>query len=261
GGAVASPQILMLSGVGPASPLRRLGLPVVHHLPGVGQNLRDHPACFILFRAYGEPPPELAPSIQVGLRFSTPDSPTRADFQLSPILMNSEHRPSSVKIESEDFHFGFSFGLQNATSSGELWLTSTDPRVQPGLNYNLLALPYDRQRMRDALRLSLQVAEHPAFRDIIQQRLNPTDADLVSDEAMDRWLLRNVYTQHHISGTCKMGPNSDPLAVVDQYCHVYGLENLRVVDASVMPDVIRANTNATTIMIAERVADWIKEGR
>jgi choline dehydrogenase len=260
-GAVASPQVLMLSGVGPAGPLGRLGLPSVHHLPGVGQNLRDHPACFILFRCYGEPPEELAPSIQVGLRFSTPDSPTGADFQLSPILMNSEHRPSSVKIDSDDFHFGFSFGLQNATSSGEVSLASTDPRVQPALNYNLLAAPYDRQRMRDALRLAIQVSQHPAFRDIIRERLNPKDEDLVSDDAMDRWLLRNVYTQHHISGTCKMGPASDPMAVVDQYCRVHGLQNLRVVDASVMPDVIRANTNATTIMIAERVADWIKGGR
>ena len=71
----------------------------------------------------------------------------------------------------------------------------------------------------------------------------------------------NACTQHHSSGTCKMGPLNDPLAVVDQYCHVYGLEGLRVVDASVMPDVIRANTNATTIMIAERVSDWIKEGK
>ena len=73
--------------------------------------------------------------------------------------------------------------------------------------------------------------------------------------------MTNSYTQHHISGTCKMGPSSDSRAVVSQYCHVHGLEGLRVVDASVMPDVIRANTNATTIMIAERVADWIKEGK
>jgi choline dehydrogenase len=111
------------------------------------------------------------------------------------------------------------------------------------------------------VRLGIRISEHPLFKDIIVERLNPTDADLASDEALDNWLLRNAYTQHHSSGTCKMGPASDPMAVVDQHCRVHGLENLRVVDASVMPDVIRANTNATTIMIAERVADWIKEGR
>ena len=175
--------------------------------------------------------------------------------------MTSEHRPASVKIEGDDFHFGFSAALQNASTSGRLRLASADPHAQPELNYDYLSDPTDRQRMRDAVRLGLRLSEHPLFRDIIAERLNPTDADLVSDEALDNWLLRNAYTQHHSSGTCKMGLASDTMAVVDQYCRVYGLENLRVVDASVMPDVIRANTNATTIMIAERVADWIKEGK
>ena len=81
-----------------------------------------------------------------------------------------------------------------------------------------------------------------------------------SDEALDNWLLRNVTTSQHISGTCKMGPDGDPMAVVDQQCRVKGLEGLRVIDASVMPDCIRANTNCTTIMIAERMADRIKAG-
>ena len=94
---------------------------------------------------------------------------------------------------------------------------------------------------------------------MIAERVNPTDEDLLSDDDLDNWLLRNVYTQHHSSGTCKMGPDDDPMAVVDQYCRVRGLMGLRVVDASVMPDVIRANTNATTIMIAEKVADWINQ--
>ncbi len=259
-GAIATPQTLMLSGVGPADHLRSLGLPVVQDLPGVGDNLRDHPAVFTLFRATGAAPDDLAPSIQVGLRFSLEGSPTRADIQLAPILMNSEHRPANVSIESEDFHFGFSAGLQNAVSAGRLRLVSTDPHVQPDLNYDYLSDPYDRERMRGAVRLGLRIADHPLFRDIIAERLNPTEADLASDAALDNWLLRNVCTQHHSSGTCKMGPVGDPMAVVDQYCRVYGLENLRVVDASVMPDVIRANTNATTIMIGERVADWIREG-
>ena len=260
-GAIASPQILLLSGVGPAQHLRSLGINLVHDLPGVGENLRDHPAVFTLFRCHGAPPDDSAPSIQVGLRYSPAGSHTRADIQISPILMTSEHRPASVKIEGDDFHFGFSAALQNAATAGRLRLASADPHAQPELNYDYLSDPTDRQRMRDAVRLGLRLSEHPLFRDIIAERLNPTDADLVSDEALDNWLLRNAYTQHHSSGTCKMGLASDTMAVVDQYCRVYGLENLRVVDASVMPDVIRANTNATTIMIAERVADWIKEGK
>ena len=260
-GAIATPQTLMLSGVGPADQLRSFGIPVVQDTPGVGENLRDHPAVFTLFRASGAAPDDLAPSIQVGLRFSLEGSPTRADIQLAPILMNSEHRPASVTIESADFHFGFSAALQNAVSAGRLRLASTDPHVQPDLNYDYLSDPYDRERMRGAVRLGLRISDHPLFRDIIAERLNPTDADLASDAALDNWLLRNACTQHHSSGTCKMGLAADPMAVVDQYCKVHGLEGLRVVDASVMPDVIRANTNATTIMIAEKVADWMREGK
>lgn len=260
-GAVASPQLLMLSGVGPAEHLAEMGINLVHDLPGVGQNLRDHPAAFILLRGTGESPDEDAPNIQVGLRFSNRGSPTRADFQLAPILMSSEHRPASVKIESDDFHFGLSCALQNATSAGQLRLASTDPHVQPDLNYDYLSDPGDRARMREALRLALKISEHPSFSGMVLERLNPTDEDLVSDDTLDDWMLRNAYTQHHTSGTCKMGEASDTMAVVDQFCHVHGMQNLRVVDASVMPDVIRANTNATTLMIAERVADWIKEGR
>ena len=261
GGAIASPQILLLSGVGPVDHLREMGIPMVHELPGVGENLRDHPAVFSLFRGIGDPPDLDSPSIQVGLRYSPERTGTRGDIQLAPILMTSEHRPASVNIETDDFHFGFSAALQNATTAGRLRLASTDPHVQPDLFYDYLSDPVDRQRMRAAVRLGLQIAEQPTFREFVAERLSPTDDDLASDAALDQWMLRNAYTQHHSSGTCKMGPGSDLDAVVDQYCHVYGMQNLRVVDASVMPDVIRANTNATTIMIAERVADFIKEGK
>jgi choline dehydrogenase len=112
------------------------------------------------------------------------------------------------------------------------------------------------------VRLALRLSRQPAFKDVISDQVSITDADLASDAALDSWLLRNIgMAGVHSAGTCKMGPASDPLAVVDQFCQVQGLEGLRVVDAAVMPDVIRANTNATTIMIAERVADWMKEGR
>ena len=257
-GAIASPQLLMLSGVGPAEHLRSLGIDVVQDVPGVGQNLRDHPAAFLLFRAKGEAPDLDAPNIQAGLRYTVEGSDTRNDMQISSILMTSEHRPASVQITTNDNYFGISVGLQNAVTAGELRLTSTDPHVQPSLNYRYLSDPWDRERMRNAARLVIRLSAHPSLRDLIIERLSPTEADLASDDALDSWLLRNVTTQHHSSGTCKMGPASDPMAVVDQYGWVHGLNGLRVVDASVMPDVIRANTNATTIMIAERVADWIR---
>ena len=260
GGAINSPQLLMLSGVGPADHLGDLDIDVVHDLPGVGENLRDHPAVFLLFRAgvgrFGED----APSIQVGMRYTTPGSRFRNDLQMSPILMTSEHRPTVVDIPDDGNYTGFSVALQKAVTAGQLRLTSADPHVQPSLDYRYLTDPWDRERMRGAARLCVQIAERPEFEDVLEERLSPTDEELASDEALDRWLLQNVGTQHHSSGTCKMGPDADTMAVVDQYCRVHGLEGLRVVDASVMPDVVRANTNATTIMIAERVADWINSG-
>ena len=116
--------------------------------------------------------------------------------------------------------------------------------------------------MREAIRLGVRMAEtHGIYDDIIVERIMPTDEELADDDALDLWLKRNSGTSHHISGTCKMGPDSDPLAVVDQHLKVKGLEGLRVADASIMPDCIRANTNATTIMIGERCADFIKDGK
>ena len=99
--------------------------------------------------------------------------------------------------------------------------------------------------------------EHESFSNIVEEAISPTAGEIESDDTLDAWMLENVDIGQHLSGTCKMGPSGDPMAVVDQYGRVHGVENLRVADASVMPDVIRANTNLTTIMIGERVADWI----
>ena len=260
-GAIGSPQLLMLSGVGPADHLKSMGIKLVHESPGVGQNLRDHPSAAVLFRATGDRPEVQAPVIQVGLRYTVEGSTVRNDMQISPMLMTSEHRPAQVQIDDDENYIGFSASLQLALGSGELLLTANDPSVQPYLDYNYLMEPLDRERMRKAIRLVLRMAEHPSFKDIILDCVNPTEADLASDDALDAWLNRNVGTSHHISGTCKMGPDSDAMAVVDQHGRVRGVEGLRVADASIMPDVIRANTNATTIMIGERVANWISEGK
>ena len=101
---------------------------------------------------------------------------------------------------------------------------------------------------------------HASLRDIIESRIAPTDEDLASDESLDEWMMREATTGQHISGTCKMGPAGDSMAVVDQYGRLHGLEGLHVADASIMPDCIRANTDVTAMMIGERVADFIVEG-
>ena len=152
-------------------------------------------------------------------------------------------------------------GIQLAAGAGELRLTSKDPNVQPQLDYHYAEDPFDQRRLRDLVHLCIELGNREEFRDIIDERIDPLDSDLVSDEALDDWVARRVITSQHISGTCKMGPASDSMAVVDQFGKVRGMQALRVVDASIMPDCIRANTNATALMIGERISDFIREGR
>ena len=115
--------------------------------------------------------------------------------------------------------------------------------------------------MRGAVRLCAEISAMPEYKSAQMSRMSPSDEILENDERLDHWLFNNVLTQHHSSGTCKMGPESDYLAVVNESCEVHGVENLMVVDASVMPDVVRSNTNATTIMIAEKIADSLSDHR
>ena len=256
-GAIVSPQLLMLSGVGPADHLREMGIELVHELPGIGQNLRDHPNIRVPVQVKADFPldPE-APRTQLALRYTAAGSDDRNDMQ---IMQSSFSSPiGGDPLEAEGIRF--TCILELAVGAGELRLASTDPTVQPHLDYRYLVAPQDRERLREAVRLCARLLEHEAYRDIAEKRLQPTDEELASDDALDNWMRRTVSTSQHISGTCKMGPASDPMAVVDQYGRVYGLAGLRVADASVMPDVIRANTNASTIMIAERVADFIRHG-
>jgi len=253
-GAVGSPQLLMLSGVGPAEQLAEFGIPVVVDRPGVGQNMRDHPNVTVRFSVtegtYDDPNGMRA----LRLRFTATGSDTPNDMILSPASMNT------VIEEGEDPSHTINCGLYLAAGKGELRLTSAGPKAHPSMNYRYLENPWGRERLREAARKCVDLLEDPAYSEIIEERTAPLDSDLVSDQALDDWLLRNVSSSFHIAGTCKMGPDSDSEAVVDQHLKVRGVEGLRVVDASVMPDVVRANANVTTMMIAERAADFIRSG-
>ena len=260
-GAIGSPHILMLSGVGPAEHLRGFGIPLVSDLPGVGQNLRDHPLVWVTWRTKPEIPLDgLAPRMQVTLRYTAEGSHLRNDMKMS-MQSFATGRVDRGGDRMEPVGIRVTSGIQLAAGAGELRLNSANPADQPVLDYHYLEDPFDLQRLRDTVRLCVSLGESEAFKEIIQERIEPTDAELATDEALDEFLFREVTTSQHISCTCKMGPSSDPMAVVDQHGRVHGLEGLRVVDASIMPDCIRANTNVTTMMIGERVADWIKEGR
>ncbi len=124
----------------------------------------------------------------------------------------------------------FSCILELAAGKGEITLASADPHDQPNLYYGFLEEESDRERLRAGVRLCFRLLEHQAFKDIVAGPLTPTEDDLASNEALDDWLNRNVTTSQHLAGTCKMGPSSDPMAVVDQYCRVHGVEGLRVAD-------------------------------
>ena len=259
-GAVGSPHILMLSGVGPAPNLREAGVPLVKHLPGVGQNLRDHPQLHVLWKTrpeYSQDP--LAPRFQFGLRFTATASPFRNDMIVYMMTFATERidrggdRMTPVGIR-------MIVGLDLEIGSGQLELQTSDPHDQPLLDYNYLREEFDRARLREAVHICVGLGEHEAWQDIIESRIDPPDQALESDAALDEWMLREVTTGHHITSTCKMGPSSDTMAVVDQYGRVHGIRGLRVVDASIMPNCVRANTNVTTMMIGERVAEMIRAG-
>ena len=252
-GAIASPQLLLLSGVGDAEQLRPLGIQPVHDLPGVGRSMKNHPSVSIVFRS--QPDHHLAPDAprnQVGLRFTAEGSSDRNDIQVQPTTSYPESR------EAPNIRVGCR--LEFPYSEGLLTLASPDVSEQPGLDFRFLTDPRDTVRFRDAVRRTVRIFEHPAFAGLLAERLSPTDADLADDASLDAWLQQNAGIAGHTSVTCKMGPTADSTAVVDQYCNVHGLQNLRVIDASVMPDIVRANTNATIIMMAERAADFIKGG-
>lgn len=259
-GAIGSPHILMLSGVGPADQLRSVGVPVVHDLPGVGQNLRDHPIIYVTWRTKKDHPLDgLAPRMQMALRYTAEGSDLRNDLQ---VLMQSfaTERVDRGGERMEPLGIRMIGILDLETSAGELRLASNDPNEQPFLDYRYFQEEFDLQRVRELVRTCVKLGEHQSFKDIIEERVEPTDAELASDETLDVYIKREITTGQHISCTCKMGPDSDPMAVVDQYGRVRGMEGLRIADASIMPNCIRANTNVTTMMIGERIAEFVRQG-
>ena len=249
-GAIASPQLLMLSGIGPRETLDRLKIPVVHESPGVGRNMKNHPAVSLRFQPVDGYTLEIgSPRNQVGLRFTARGSTVKNDIQVQPLTSGP------LGHESDEIRVGCR--LEFPRGAGELNITAAGPNVQPSLDYRFLEEPSDRERLREAVRECVRLFEDPRFEAVISHRIAPTAGEVGSDALLDSWIADNLSIAGHTCGTCRMGPDSDPNAVVDQWCRVRGIDGLRVVDASVMPEIPRANTNATAIMIAERASDLI----
>ena len=258
-GSIGSPHVLLLSGVGPADALEKIGVKVLHDLPGVGRNLRDHPQVQLDWLA--RPSHEFdstAPSMQVGLQYTAAGSHLRNDMFVHAFSYVTD-RSFYLSTIGDPIGVGMIAALYLAEGRGQLRLRSKNPHDKPLLDYNYLAEESDRRRLRESVRLCARFGEWDSYADIIESSMNPTGADLASDSALDSWISGNVRTSHHVSSTCMMGPSSDPDAVVDHTGLVHGIAGLRVVDASIMPDCVRANTNLTTMMIAERAAAFIRD--
>jgi choline dehydrogenase-like flavoprotein len=143
--------------------------------------------------------------------------------------------------------------------SGYVRLASADPTVQPTFHYRYLQHPNDKRRVREGIRMAVALLQSDAYKDVAEYRIQPTDDVLADDDALDLYIRQTVGTARHVSGTCKMGPDADPMAVVDQYCHVKGVQGLSVVDASIMPRIPRSGgCHATVLMIGERAVEFIE---
>ncbi|HXA25874.1 MAG TPA: mycofactocin system GMC family oxidoreductase MftG [Acetobacteraceae bacterium] len=266
-GAIRSPHLLMLSGIGPEDQLRRFGIPTVCHLPGVGQNLWNHLSAQMTYKVKdGISLAAHTDAVHFCLHYTAEGSDAINDMVLrtSPVVDERRERVPGVRTRylsgdvppEQVARISCTLGLPDG--SGCVELASADPNVQPSFDYRYLRHPNDIRRVREGLRLANRLLESDAYRDVADHRIHPADDILANDDALDLWIRQTVGSARHVSGTCKMGPDADPMAVVDQYCRVKGVQGLWVVDASVMPRIPRSGgAHATVIMIGERVVDWI----
>ena len=253
-GALKSPHILMLSGIGPREQLAQFGIPALVEAPGVGENLFNHPMGSVAFRVKEDIRLTAnAEALRFGLRVTSAPPSFPNDVMLHTLaiwnVMTGEMVPSGTAR--------IACALELPEGSGWVRLNSADPAVQPSINYRYFHHENDIRRMRDAVRLAAGLLESPAYAGIYDGRIAPDDETLADDAALDAWIRQTVGTSRHVSGTCRIGPDGDAMAVTDQQCRVRGARGIWVADSSIMPQVTRANTNATAIMIGERVADWV----
>lgn len=259
-GALHSPAILLRSGVGPAAQLKGLAIPVVHDLPGVGENLREHPSVTLIAIPKEGVADQADPLQQIGLRYTAAGSDQFNDMQMYMWSQYAGRTPQLRELLPEGDHlFMLCATLQRPKAAGRLTLASADPEVQPQIDLNLLAEEWDMDRMVDGVRRAWALLNSGVIADLTERVLRPDAATVEDDERVRDYIRRRVSHLVHPVGTCKMGPAADPLAVVDQQGRVYGLDALRVVDAAIMPDLPRGNTNLTAIMIGERIADLIRD--
>jgi choline dehydrogenase len=280
-GAIGSPQILQLSGIGPSDHLSELEIKVVHELKGVGANLQDHFQARSLYRCtkpitlndrvkspwqkmlmgmewiVNRTGPLTIGAGQGGIFAKTRPELETPDVQFHLILFSADKPGEPL----HDFSgFTASVCQLRPESRGTVKIASRDPKEHPKIHANYLATETDRQCMVDGLKLARRLAETEAMKPLIDEELEP-GPDVVSDEAFLAYARKRGGTIFHPTSTCMMGPSTNPMMVVDNRLRVHGLDGLRVADASIMPTVVSGNTNAACIMIGEKLADMIQEER
>ncbi|RDB43972.1 choline dehydrogenase [Halomonas sp. DQ26W] len=274
-GAIASPQILQRSGVGNPDHLRELDIPVVHALPGVGENLQDHLEMYIQYEC--TQPISLYPALKwynqpkigaewlfkgtgVGasnqfetagfIRSNDDEAWPNLQYHFLPIAI-SYNGKSAVQAHGFQAHVG----SMRSESRGRIRLTSRDPKAAPSILFNYMSQEKDWQEFRDAIRLTREIIAQPAMDPYRGKEISP-GPDVESDSELDAFVRKHAETAYHPCGSCRMG--DDEKAVVDGSGRVHGLVGLRVVDASLFPSIPTGNLNAPTIMLAEKLADKIR---
>lgn len=278
GGAVNSPQLLQLSGVGPGSLLKDNGIHVVHDAAGVGENLQDHAAVALKQKmtkpysalAYTRPVKAAMGLIQYALFGTGPTTSNGLELlafvKSRPELEIPDIQYHFVNLLYEDHgrriipHEGFmaSANVARPSSRGYVRIASPDPLAAPSIDPNYFGDPDDMRIIRESIRISRRLIADPAFDDFRGEEYGP-GAGRESDDELDAYIRSVAYSIYHPVGTCRMG--TGPTAVVDERLRVRGIEGLRVVDASIMPTITTGNTNAPAMMIAEKGAAMIREDR
>jgi choline dehydrogenase len=259
-GAIQSPAILWRSGIGPGDELRRLGIAGIVDNVAVGMNLMDHPGLFHFLHPGRHAPDLAAPQFQLGARCSSAGGGVENDLLVSMMnFWDLSASPDFQALVGAPVVVVLTCGVHEPRSRGRVVLASSDPAVLPRVDLNLLDEPADVGRLVEAVRRCHDLARSDAMHDFVGPSAVLDDADFDDDVALERYARAFVAPWYHASGTCRMGPATRADTVVDERLLVHGVDALRVVDASVMPTIVRAPTNLTVMAIAERAAQIIDE--
>jgi choline dehydrogenase len=273
-GAIASPMLLQCSGIGAREDLAEVGVRQKVELPGVGKNLQDH--LEVYFQFWCKKPVSLNSKLGlfskgiIGAEWLLTKKGLGATnhFESCAFIRSSNglkapdiqyhFLPAAMRYDGTPSISGHGFqvhvGPNKPKSRGRVKITSADTAASPSILFNYLAADEDRDAWRRCIRLTREIINQPAMDAYRGEEIQP-GAQVASDEEIDRWVRENVESAYHPAGTCKMGRADDPLSVVDAECRVHGLDNLRVIDASVFPTLPNGNINAPVIMVAEKMAD------